>query len=98
MMKHTILICALGACVVGCGHDSARTQQVRSAAAVDLGCEESAIKFVEEEPTRVRVEGCGDAMTYRYQCRAVSRYGGPYGESASEAAVQECRWAPVEEK
>lgn len=97
MIKETILICALGVCVAGCGHDSARTQQVRSAAAIDLRCEESAIELVEEEPMRVRVEGCGETMTYMYRCRAVSRYGGSYGESARQAAVQECRWAPVDE-
>lgn len=95
MIKQFILICVLGAFVVSCGHDSARTQQVRSAAALDLGCEESAIELVEEDPMRVRVQGCGETMIYMYRCRAVSRHGGSYGESASAASIQECRWAPV---
>jgi hypothetical protein len=74
---------AIVALVWGCGHESAATQQIRSAASVDLECDASMIEFVDDEPMRKRVSGCGRTLTYMYKCNAMA--GG--GES--------CRWRPV---
>lgn len=67
----------------GCGHESAATQQVRSAAAVDLSCDPSMIEFVDDEAMVKRVSGCGRTLTYMSKCNATSGGG------------QACRWKPV---
>jgi hypothetical protein len=67
----------------GCGHESAATQQVRSAASVDLECEASAIELDENKPMQVRATGCGRALTYMYQC------------SVTAGGGSDCRWKPV---
>ena len=67
----------------GCGHESAATQQVRSAAAVDLSCDASMIEFVDDEAMVKRVSGCGRTLTYMSKCNATSGGG------------QDCRWKPV---
>jgi hypothetical protein len=74
---------AIAALGWGCGHESAATQQIRSAASVDLECDASMIEFVDDEPMAKRVTGCGRTLTYMYKCNAEP--GG--GES--------CRWKPV---
>jgi hypothetical protein len=67
----------------GCGHESAATQQVRSAAAVDLDCDASMIEFVDDKAMAKRVSGCGRTLTYMYKC------------SAAAGGGQDCRWKPV---
>ena len=78
-----LLLLVLG---VGCGHESAATQQVRSAAAVDLSCDESVIEFVEDAPMEKRVAGCGRTLTYMYKC------------NPSAGGGQDCRWKSVPDK
>ena len=68
---------------LGCGHESAATQQIRSAAAVDLDCDESVIEFVDSSPMQQRVTGCGRTLTYMYKC------------NPSPNGGQDCRWKPV---
>ena len=75
-------VAAIMVLALGCGHESAATQQVRSAAAVDLDCDESVIEFVEDEPMQKRVSGCGRTLTYMYQCTPT-------------AGGQSCRWKAV---
>ncbi len=60
-----MVFCLLG---LGCGHESAATQQVRSAAAIDLDCEASMLEFVGDEPMAKRVSGCGRTLTYMSKC------------------------------
>lgn len=74
---------AILALVWGCGHESAATQQIRSAASVDLECDASMIEFVDDEPMRKRVSGCGRTLTYMYKCNAMVDGG------------ESCRWRPV---
>lgn len=69
--------------LLGCGHESVATQQVRSAAAVDLSCDPSMIEFVDDEAMVKRVSGCGRTLTYMSKCNATSGGG------------QDCRWKPV---
>ena len=73
----------LGLLVVGCGHESAATQQVRSAAAVDLDCDASMIEFVDDSSMKKRVSGCGRTLSYMYKCNPTAGGG------------QDCRWKPV---
>jgi hypothetical protein len=72
-----------GLLVPGCGHESAATQQVRSAAAVDLDCDASMIEFVDDEAMVKRVSGCGRTLTYMSKCNPTAGGG------------QDCRWKPV---
>ena len=67
----------------GCGHEPAATQEVRSAASVDLDCDPSMIEFVGDEPTVKRVSGCGRSLTYMSKCNATAGGG------------QDCRWKAV---
>jgi hypothetical protein len=69
--------------LVACGHESVATQQVRSAAAVDLSCDASMIEFVGDEAMVKRVSGCGRSLTYMSKCNPTSGGG------------QDCRWKPV---
>ena len=69
--------------ILGCGRESAATQEIRSAASVDLECEASLVEFVEDEPMVKRVSGCGRTLTYMYKCHATVGGG------------QSCRWKPV---
>jgi hypothetical protein len=73
----------IGLIAVGCGHESAATQQVRSAAAVDLDCDASMIEFVDDEAMVKRVSGCGRTLTYMSKCNATAGGG------------QACSWKPV---
>ena len=66
-----------------CGHESAATQQVRSAASVDLECDPSMIELDEGKPMEVRATGCGRALTYMYKCNPAAGGG------------SDCRWKPV---
>jgi len=68
---------------LGCGHESAATQQIRSAAAVDLDCDASMIEFVDDQAMAKRVSGCGRTLTYMYRCNATA------------GGSQSCRWKPV---
>ena len=95
MMRHTVALMAFITLLAGCGNDSAAKQQVRSAASYDLSCDEAQIEFIEEEPTQIRVQGCGRTMTYMKRCKSTSRGGGAYGGSATPGATQECRWRAV---
>ena len=83
MLSRVVYVAAIAALGWGCGHESAATQQIRSAASVDLECDASMIEFVDDEPMTKRVTGCGRTLTYMYKCNAEP--GG--GES--------CRWKPV---
>ena len=75
----------LGLLDSGCGHESAATQQVRSAAAVDLDCDASMIEFVDDEALVKRVSGCGRTLTYMSKCNATA--GG--GQACSWKAVRD---------
>ena len=55
MPSKAVLVTAITVLSLGCGHESAATQQVRSAASVDLECDASQIEFVEDEPMEKRV-------------------------------------------
>jgi hypothetical protein len=68
---------------VGCGHESAATQEVRSAASVDLDCDPSLIEIVDDKPMEKRVTGCGRTLTYMSKCNATA------GGGAA------CDWTPV---
>jgi len=68
---------------MGCGHESAATQQIRNAAAVDLECDASVIEFVKDDPMEKQVSGCGRTLTYMYKC------------NPADGGGQECRWKPV---
>jgi len=83
MPKKAIQFAAILWLSSGCGHESATTQQVRSAAAVDLDCEASMIEFVDDKPMMKRVSGCGRTLTYMHRCIAVAGGG------------QSCHWMPV---
>jgi hypothetical protein len=83
MLKRVVYVAAIAALGLGCGHESAATQQIRSAASVDLECDASMIEFVDDEPMRKRVTGCGRTLTYMYKCNAATGGG------------QSCRWKPV---
>lgn len=81
MLKHVLLLCLGLLC--GCGHESAAMQEVRTAAAADLDCDESALQFVEDTPMQKRVSGCGGTLTYMYKCNPGAGGG------------QTCRWRAV---
>jgi hypothetical protein len=83
MPSKVIRVAVIAALIVGCGHESAATQQILSAAAVDLDCDESLIEFVDDEPMVKRVSGCGRTLTYMYKCNPTAGGG------------QDCRWKPV---
>ncbi len=85
MFKHVIIFPLVVLLVfwTGCGHENAATQQVRSAAAVDLSCDESVIEIVEDTPMEKRVSGCGRTLTYMYKCNPTVGGG------------QDCRWKAV---
>ncbi|MEZ4286742.1 MAG: hypothetical protein R3A47_01050 [Polyangiales bacterium] len=97
-MKTWFWAMSVGFLILGCGRESSAVMQVKSAASSDLACGEDKVTIVDDRPTLKRVEGCGRARTYMYRCRAVSHQGGLYGENTTVAAVQECLWAPVEDK
>jgi hypothetical protein len=80
----TKLVGAAGllALLLACGRESAATQQIRSAAAVDLDCDESQIELVYDEPMVKRASGCGRTLTYMYKC-------------GTSNGRQQCRWKPV---
>ena len=83
MRRFPIQLVASVVLSVGCGHESAAIQQIRSAATTDLECEASAIEIVEDRPMEKRVSGCGRTLTYMHECNPTSGGG------------QECRWKPV---
>ncbi len=83
MSNKAVFVAFVAALVVGCGHESAATQQVRSAASVDLECDASMIEIVQDEPMQKRVTGCGRTLTYMYKCTPTAGGG------------QSCRWKPV---
>jgi hypothetical protein len=83
MPKKVVQVAAIMLLGLGCGHESAATQQVRSAAAVDLDCDVSMIEFVDDEAMVKRVTGCGRTLTYMSKCNATAGGG------------QDCRWKAV---
>lgn len=87
MFKHFVLVAAVSVGLlvfsVSCGHENAATQEVRSAAAVDLSCDASVIEFTEDAPMEKRVSGCGRTLTYMYKCNPTAGGG------------QDCRWKAV---
>jgi hypothetical protein len=86
MPKTIIYVAAMSCLGLGCGHESAATQQVRSAASVDLDCDPSRIELVSDAPMEKRVSGCGRTLTYMYKCNPTAGGG------------QECRWKPVRDE
>jgi hypothetical protein len=84
MFKLLFFVCLV--VFIGCGHESAATQQIRSAAAVDLSCDESVIEIVEDAPMEKRVSGCGRTLTYMYKCNPTPGGG------------QDCRWKAVPDR
>jgi hypothetical protein len=83
MLNRVLYVAAIAAFGWGCGHESAATQQIRSAASVDLECDASMIEFIDDSPMQKRVTGCGRTLTYMYQCNAEAGGG------------SSCRWKPV---
>jgi hypothetical protein len=83
MRSKAIQVAAIMALVVGCGHESAATQQIRSAAAVDLDCDASMIEFVDDAAMQKRVSGCGQTLTYMHKCTSTTGGG------------KDCRWKAV---
>jgi hypothetical protein len=83
MSSKVVYVVVMMALASGCGHESAATQQIRSAASVDLECDASMIEFVLDEPMKKRVSGCGRTLTYMYECNPTAGGG------------QSCRWKPV---
>jgi len=83
MSNRVVYVAVIVALGWGCGHEPAATQQIRSAASVDLECDASMIEFVDDQPMRKRVTGCGRTLTYMYECNADTGGG------------QICRWKPV---
>ena len=83
MTNQSVGVAALLALALGCGHESAATQEIRNAAAVDLECEASLIEFVDDKPMEKRVSGCGRTLTYMYRCNPAA------------GGNQDCRWKPV---
>lgn len=83
MLSRAVLVATITLPGLGCGHESAATQQVRSAASVDLECDASTIEFVEDDPMEKRVTGCGRTLTYMYKCNPAAGGG------------KDCRWKPV---
>ncbi|MGB8220996.1 MAG: hypothetical protein WCF10_00345 [Polyangiales bacterium] len=83
MPKRVVQIAAITLLSLGCGHESAATQEVRSAAAIDLDCDTSMIEFVDDKAMSKRVSGCGRTLTYMYRCNPVAGGG------------QDCQWKPV---
>ena len=86
VLKRSIEVAAIAFLGLGCGHESAATQEIRSAASVDLECEASGIEFVEDKPNQKRVSGCGRTLTYMYRCNPTAGGG------------QDCRWKPVRDE
>ena len=78
----TTLYIVLGG-LAGCGHESAATQEIRSAASTDLACDPSVIEFVKDAPMEKQVAGCGRELTYMYKCNPAPDGG------------QDCRWKAV---
>lgn len=83
MPRKVVLVVAFLVLGLGCGHEPAATQEVRSAASVDLDCDPSVIEFVDDKPMEKRVTGCGRTLTYMHKCNATAGGG------------TECRWRPV---
>jgi hypothetical protein len=83
MQKILIQMAAAMALSMGCGHESAAIQEIRSAAAVDLDCDASMIEFVDDKPMSKRVSGCGRTLTYMSRC------------NASASGGQRCEWKAV---
>ena len=55
MLSRVVQVVAIMTLCLGCGHESAATQQIRSAASVDLECDPSQIEFVEDKAMQKRV-------------------------------------------
>ena len=83
MVKNLIQMAAIVALSMGCGHESAAMQQIRSAAAADLDCDASMIEFIDQKPMSMRVSGCGRTLTYMSKCNATAGGG------------QSCEWKAV---
>ena len=69
----------------GCAESAASTD-VRTAAAVDLECDESEIKLDERRPRQTVATGCGREQIYRYKCTSA-----PEGDRDRK----ECEWVPI---
>ena len=72
-----VVIVALGALSLGCGHTGA----LKEAAAADLNCSQSRVHVLNSGKTR-EVEACGQRATYQYEdgdWRMVARGGAPAG-------------------
>jgi hypothetical protein len=68
----------------GCGHQATTaSQDVRSAAAVDLDCDPSEIKLDERRPQQTIASGCGKEQIYRYKC---------FGAKSDK---KDCKWVPI---
>ena len=83
MPKKVVQVAAIMLLSLGCGHESAATQQIRSSAAIDLDCDASAIELVDDKPMEKRVSGCGRTLTYMHKCNPTPGGG------------QDCRWKAV---
>lgn len=83
MPSKVVLVVAVLVLGLGCGHEPAATQEVRSAASVDLDCDPSMIEFVDDKPMEKRVTGCGRTLTYMHKCNATAGGG------------TQCHWRPV---
>ena len=74
-----------GLCLSACA-ETAASAEVRSAAAADLQCDESAVAIVDNSPGRKRVEGCGRSLTYVRSCGSAPPSAGAW--------AGRCQWSP----
>ena len=68
----------------GCA-ETAANAEVRSAAAVDLDCDESAVAIVDSSPGEKRVEGCGRSLVYTRSCGSAPASAGAW--------AGRCQWS-----
>lgn len=73
-----------------CGGESAINSQVRTKAASDFNCHQSAIEFVEDRPLEKRVRGCGQELIYARTCSGSGSRG--WHGSAGGDYTGSCQW------
>ena len=82
---------SVAAGLMGCA-ETAASAEVRSAAAVDLDCDETAVAIVDSSPGEKTVEGCGRSLVYTRSCGSAPASAGAW--------AGRCQWSahpPAEE-
>ena len=82
MLRQFIFVLVALPLVVACA-ESAASQEVRTAAAVDLDCDPSEIELNEARPRQTIASGCGKEQFYRYKC---------FGAKSDK---KDCKWVPI---